>query len=241
MSVTSRQLRAQEHFFPQIWLLTISVIAFAGYVAIDLSYAQMMFAADRSRLSLLITLVFLVASCHAAWNIFATSARLRAATALLRGEAAEDNGQDGPAADFIGDFLNDLRAEARSPDGHDGRGAADGDSILEIYADQLRSPVDIGWFVVDMQIRLGLVGTIIGFILMLASLAEGPMPDSDDIRALLISMSGGMGTALYTTLAGLIAASLLGIQYMILGRSAERLVAALIRIERRSRQRQAAS
>jgi len=213
---------AQEHFFPQLWLLTLSVVGFAAYVAIDRSYFQLMLAADRSRLSLLITGAFLVASCHAAWHIFATSARLRAAGAYLRGAAPESAPNNKQAQAFLDGFLREL----------DGGGERN-QGILEIHADRLRSPVEIGWFVVDVLIRLGLVGTIIGFILMLASLAEGPMPASDDIRELLISMSGGMGTALYTTLSGLIAATLLGIQYVILSRGVEQLIAALIRVERR--------
>jgi len=212
-------LRSQEHFFPQAWLLTASVVVFAGYVGFDQGYFQAMLATDRSRLSLLISAVFLVASGHAAWHVFAASARLRAAEALLRGA------EGGRADQLLAGFLAELEEGA-------GGGAGGGDGILEIHADRLRSPVEIGWFVVDLVIRLGLVGTIVGFILMLASLTDAPMPRSDDIRLLLISMSGGMGTALYTTLAGLIAASLLGIQYMILGRAVEHLVAALIRLRR---------
>ena len=221
MRLARRHPRSQEHFFPQVWLLTFSVVAFAGYVAVDRSFLQMMLDADRSHISLLIGVIFLGASCHAAWHIFATSDRLRASEALLRGEGAA-----GEAAPFLGAFLRDLAETATGGPGRD-------DGVLEIYADRLRSPVEIGWFVVDVLIRLGLVGTIVGFILMLASLAEGPTPDPDDIRTLLISMSGGMGTALYTTLAGLVAATLLGVQYMILGRGVEHLIAALIRLERR--------
>ncbi len=230
MLLSRRHPRAQEHFFPQIWLLMISVVAFAGFVAVDQSYLSMMLAADRSHLSLLITAIFLGASCHAAWHIFATSGRLRAARALLVEDATGLEGAADQAVRYFSDFLAELDAaagEARAKE------KESDDGILEIYADQLRSPVEIGWFIVDVLIRLGLVGTIIGFILMLASLAEGPTPDTEDIRTLLIAMSGGMGTALYTTLAGLVTATLLGIQYMILGRSVEHLVAALIRIERR--------
>ena len=39
-----------------------------------------------------------------------------------------------------------------------------------------------------------------------------------------------MGTALYTTLSGLVAASFLGFQYMLLGREVEHLIGLLIRI-----------
>ena len=47
-------------------------------------------------------------------------------------------------------------------------------------------------------------------------------------------MSGGMGTALYTTLAGLVTAMALGAQYMVLGRGTEELIALLVRIRDRA-------
>ena len=84
--------------------------------------------------------------------------------------------------------------------------------------------------VVDILIRLGLIGTIIGFIMIFASINAGQTPSSDNIQSLLLSMSGGMGTALYTTLLGLVSATLLGSQHMILARSVESLIARLIRI-----------
>ncbi|MEM7636781.1 MAG: MotA/TolQ/ExbB proton channel family protein, partial [Pseudomonadota bacterium] len=90
--------------------------------------------------------------------------------------------------------------------------------------------VEIGWYLVDILIRLGLIGTIVGFILILGALSSGPAPTPENIQTLLISMSGGMGTALYTTLAGLVTAMLLGAQYMVLARGTEELIGKLVRI-----------
>ena len=236
MSSRTPSRSSADHSFVLIWALLISVVLFCAYVAQDQSLIAMMLAADRSYLSIFIIVVFIGATCHAAWHILAVSARLRAAEALLAG--CSNGGRDTSAvrrSRFLEDFMGETgggaggepdRADANHPSG-------DRDNILEIYADQLRSPVEIGWFVVDVLIRLGLVGTIIGFILILQSLTEGPAPQGDDVRTLLISMSGGMGTALYTTLAGLVSATLLGIQYMILSRSVEHLIGALVRIGQR--------
>jgi biopolymer transport protein ExbB/TolQ len=103
------------------------------------------------------------------------------------------------------------------------------DSIkLEIAADGLRAPVEIGWFMVDLAIRLGLAGTIIGFILIFGSLTGESIVGEDALRDLLLSMSGGMGTALFTTLTGLAAATCLSFQYLLLGRQTEHLIAAMI-------------
>ncbi|MGI9383624.1 MAG: MotA/TolQ/ExbB proton channel family protein [Methyloligellaceae bacterium] len=200
------------------WTLLINVVVFAGYIAVDQSYLQTMFRADRSHLTVLIALVFVGGTLYAAWHIFVTARLLREARSHLSGNAPAGS------ASFVGRFIEETGAARKPAPGRDGM------PILEIYADELRHPVEIGNHIVDILIRLGLIGTIIGFILMLQTLVEGPLPQADSIQKLLVTMSGGMGTALYTTLAGLVTASLLGLQLQLLGRGVEQLIAALIRI-----------
>ena len=101
---------------------------------------------------------------------------------------------------------------------------------IEIIADKLRAPVEAGWFMVDLAIRLGLAGTIIGFILIFSSLTGERIVGEDALQQLLVSMSVGMGTALFTTLAGLVAAIFLSMQYMVLGRQTEHVIASWILI-----------
>ena len=102
---------------------------------------------------------------------------------------------------------------------------------MAVLADRLRAPVETGWFMVDLAIRLGLAGTIIGFILIFGSLSGEKIVGDDALRELLVSMSGGMGTALFTTLAGLIAATFLSLQYLLLGRQTEHVIAAVMHSE----------
>jgi len=99
---------------------------------------------------------------------------------------------------------------------------------LAVLADRLRAPVETGWFLVDLAVRLGLAGTIIGFILIFGSLSGEKIVGEDALRELLVSMSGGMGTALFTTLSGLIAATFLSMQYLLLGRQTEHVIGALM-------------
>ena len=123
-------------------------------------------------------------------------------------------------------WLNWLRTEGRAPlFRHD---AANRDEVLEFIADRLRAPVEIGWFLVDLAIRLGLAGTIIGFILIFASLSGEAIVGENALRELLVSMSGGMGTALFTTLTGLVAATVMSFQYLILGRLTEQLLGEML-------------
>ena len=64
-------------------------------------------------------------------------------------------------------------------------------------------------FIVDLLIRLGLVGTVIGFILMLQSVTLIENFDIGLMQDLMKNMSTGMMVALYTTLTGLITAIVL--------------------------------
>ena len=68
----------------------------------------------------------------------------------------------------------------------------------------------------DISLKLGLLGTIIGFILMLQPIAELNDTSSDSLKLALSGMSSGMAVALYTTLTGLIVSTITRSQFHIL-------------------------
>jgi hypothetical protein len=88
--------------------------------------------------------------------------------------------------------------------------------LLRRLADSLRYRQSVGWFVADAMLKLGLLGTVIGFILMLSSIQSIDSFDVDTLKGALIAMSSGMGIALFTTLFGLVGGILLKLQYYIL-------------------------
>ena len=79
------------------------------------------------------------------------------------------------------------------------------------------------------MIKAGLVGTVIGFVQMLASVSTLESFDISQMQEVLKNMSGGMGVALYTTLIGITGSVALGVQVLLLDRSADRLVANTVR------------
>ena len=85
----------------------------------------------------------------------------------------------------------------------------------------------MGHFVSDALLKLGLLGTVVGFILMLMPIGEVTEFDPGLMQRLLTEMSGGMAVALYTTLAGLVTSTLLKLQYHILDASAAELATRL--------------
>lgn len=195
----SSHFKENSHLHALIWWLVILMFLFFGYVAWDLGFVETLFVKDRSHLTKAIALLTTIASLHAAWHIIRYSY-------------------------FSHSELSNISALLTLPD------SASNDSLvpLEIIADRIRAPVEAGWFMVDLAIRIGLAGTIIGFILIFSSLSGAKIVGEDALQQLLVSMSVGMGTALFTTLAGLIAATFLSVQYMVLGRQSEHLLAKLV-------------
>ncbi|MFV2091221.1 MAG: MotA/TolQ/ExbB proton channel family protein, partial [Pseudomonadales bacterium] len=100
-------------------------------------------------------------------------------------------------------------------------------ALVEAFGDEIDNNHAFGHFISDVLLRLGLLGTIVGFIFMLLPIAEMNEFDAAMMQKLLTAMSGGMAVALYTTLAGLITSTLLKLQYHILDASAAQLVTRL--------------
>ena len=87
---------------------------------------------------------------------------------------------------------------------------------------------EIGWFVSDFVLTIGMIGTVSGFLLMLTGAFAGvDLNDEVAMQNVLEKMSKGMSTALYTTLFGLICGGLLKIQYFSLGRATDLLVGSI--------------
>ncbi len=223
----------RSYIFLQIWVLLAGIAVFACYVAYDLGYFARIIEADQSKLSILIAGLFLGATFHAVWHILRVTRQIDAAYAWLSGNRDiaddRDNQEMSPfqtPEQFVSGYVSQVLEARRLSDSD----SQDSGLVFEIYADRLRAAVEIGWYLVDILIRLGLIGTIVGFILILGALSSGPAPTPENIQTLLISMSGGMGTALYTTRAGLVTAMVLGAQYMVLARGTEELIGKLVRI-----------
>jgi hypothetical protein len=97
--------------------------------------------------------------------------------------------------------------------------------LLRGLADELRGPNQLGSYAADALMKLGLLGTIIGFIMMLAPIAGLDAADRASVRTSMGLMSDGMAVAMYTTLTGLIGSILVQTQYYMLDKATQRLFA----------------
>jgi hypothetical protein len=72
---------------------------------------------------------------------------------------------------------------------------------------------NVGWFITELLLAMGMIGTVIGFILMLGGSFESlNVNDTGSVKNALTDMALGMSTALYTTLVGMVCSQVLKVQ-----------------------------
>ncbi|MFD2451243.1 MotA/TolQ/ExbB proton channel family protein [Ideonella paludis] len=97
-----------------------------------------------------------------------------------------------------------------------------------LLSERSHGPHETAWWLAAATIKLGLLGTVVGFIVMATQIGRMPTFDIDQVQALLKQMTQGMAIALYTTLVGLMANLWLGLQLLLLDRMADRIVADIV-------------
>ena len=83
----------------------------------------------------------------------------------------------------------------------------------QIKNKNIKSGLNTSWFISEILLSLGMIGTVAGFILMLGdTFGSIDTANQDSLKDALSNMALGMSTALYTTLVGLILSQALKIQ-----------------------------
>ena len=195
-------------------LILSGLIIFGFILGWQYGLLELALSMDRSYLSSVILVIYAALSCH--WLLIA--ARLSnesdsADTLKLAESALPEDISDKE------NLIKDLRQQLRSANSSE-----QAIESLDLFADRVSNRHAFGYFASDVLLRLGLLGTIIGFILMLLPVSSIREFDSSVMQQLLASMSGGMAVALYTTLTGLITSTLLRFQYYILESAAADMV-----------------
>ena len=72
---------------------------------------------------------------------------------------------------------------------------------------------DVGWFISESCLALGMVGTVTGFLIMLGTaFANVDVTNAVTLQQALADMATGMSTALWTTLVGLVCSLIIKVQ-----------------------------
>ena len=189
-------------------LIITFLVVFGFYLLAELGLIQAGVAADASYISSVILALYLVATLHWLWLTRRLSVERETVTKIevaVEQERALSSSQEGR----VGSFWLNLRKKSDS----------DISALVRALGDELSNRHALGHFLSDVLLKLGLVGTVVGFILMLLPVGEMDSFDPKFMQEMLAAMSGGMSVALYTTLAGLVTSTLLKAQYYLLDSS----------------------
>jgi len=217
---------ASRDYFPLLrWMIFTGVTLFGFAIGWRYGLFQLMMEQDRSGISVFICILYVAISGHCFACILAVSCEINTAhrvrdrvmngVSAYRTEGRRVVTDDGAALPVgrVTDHIRNLVVKAEKQ-GRERR--LDQTLLLRGLADKLRSSMQFGAFAGDALLKLGLLGTIVGFILMLLPLATLDNFDAASMKSSMKVMSGGMAVAMYTTLAGLVGSILVKAQYYIL-------------------------
>ena len=176
--------------------LLVNIVAFALLAAVYLQgWIDAVLAGDTTYLSVVIFGVFLVGLAFCAQRVWRTSRELNQIKAL-------DPLESSTAADYLAK-LRGRSGEARA-----------------LFAANLRLKLShriaIVRHIAGSLVLLGLIGTVIGFIIALSGVDPEQAGDVQSIAPMVSTMIQGLSTALYTTLVGAVLNLWLMVNYRLL-------------------------
>ena len=92
----------------------------------------------------------------------------------------------------------------------------------DYLVEKIEHLMEVGWVPSDLCLSIGMMGTVIGFIMMLSGFTNIDVKDMSTVQGLIKNLGVGMSTALYTTLTGLVCSALLKIQYFNLSQAIDK-------------------
>lgn len=209
-----------------LWLAFAGLLAFAFFLLYWQGVWAALLAADPTFLTLVIVLLFLVCTIWAggrAWQLERQQQGMQAfAQAAKAGRAACDAwlSQSGPL--WAREHFSALLAKGEHWREHD--------ALSQLLAEKASAPHEMAWWVNGVLLKLGLLGKVIGFSIMAMQLGSMEAFDPSQTAAILKTLTGGLGIALLTTITGLTANILLGLQLIRLDRQADFITAQAIEI-----------
>ena len=216
------------------WLIFTGACVFGFALLWRFGLIALMLRSDKTSLSLVIALLYLATTLHCLWRTSVISTEIDCARRIeaivsssygakyvVAGANVATSAGDRLPPGAVTTHIRNLVLKAGLQAGH----RLDQTLLLRGLADKLRGPNLLGNFASDSLMKLGLLGTIIGFIMMLAPIAGLDAGNQSALKSSMSLMGDGMAVAMYTTLSGLVGSILVKIQYSMLDAATARLFA----------------
>ena len=192
------------------WLTIAGLLAFASWLLGTRGVWALLLTSDPTGITLVIIVVFTAASIWSgvrARELSRQRAALDAAAARVPAALTQAQG-------WAGEYWSALAAAPR-----------DATAPLDLLLERTHGPHATAWWVNAIQLKLGLLGKVIGFSILALEIGRMQNFDASQSQDLLKSLTTGLGVALLTTMVGLVGNILLGLQLTRLDRYADELVA----------------
>lgn len=194
------------------WVLLVALITIGAVVSYDYGLLTYLYSADRSKITVLITVLYLAFSAHCLWILVELSREYRRAlqvkaelsTALRLPKLMNFDG-------LVDRYIADVIRSREHPSEMEGNAHL----LTMSLGASFRRRTKIGSYGTDLLYKLGMLGTMVGFVMMLNSMGDLSSFDVDTLRGALQKMIAGMAVSLLTTIAGLIGGILLRMEYNI--------------------------
>lgn len=210
---------AADTFFMQ-WLCFAGLLIFAAYLCWRANIWGVLVNADPTGITMMIIAVFVAATL---WVGTRAAKLMRERLALdawqtavrgAHGAVLPPAGHSGAVHDYFIGLLEKLRR-------HD----YDNAQLTEVLAERLHGPSESAWWVNGIQIKLGLLGKVIGFSILALDISQMQGFDASQSASILKTLTGGLGIALLATAVGLVANMLLGVQLVRMDRCGDGILA----------------
>lgn len=189
------------------WLWLAGLMLFMVLVTWDTGLLPEVLASDQTRISVVLLLFTALTSLHCAYRSYRLSQLESALLLWQTGKQQSDNS-------ILSTYLPLMTRDGEKNLSVNG----------ELLSENFHYQHTFGWFIAGAMIKLGLLGTVIGFIIMLTSISGLDSLEIARVQQLMQRMTQGMMVALNTTLLGLVGSMILGVQYLFLDHCADQLL-----------------
>lgn len=201
------------------WLCFVGLLLFASFLMWRANIWGVLVAADPTGITLMIIAVFAGSTLWVgmrAWNLMHERQALDAWKLAAISYAPSTPPEQTNTA--VHSYFSALLGKSRRHD-------YDNAQLTDVLAERLHGPSESAWWVNGIQIKLGLLGKVIGFSILAIEISQIQNFDASQSQTLLKTLTGGLGIALLTTAVGLVANMLLGVQLVRLDRCGDGILA----------------
>jgi hypothetical protein len=187
------------------WFTLVGMFVFAGWLLGIRGVWTLLLQSDPTGITMVIIIIFCIATIWCGTR----SRELHRQRESLEYQKTNP-GSPPPQDSWAHDYWEALRSNPR-----------DSGAPMDVLSEKTHGVHSTVWWVNSLQLKLGLLGKVIGFSILAMQIGHMQNFDQSQAQDMLRELTSGLGIALLTTMVGLVANILLGLQLTRLDRYAD--------------------